>query len=271
MVRLSVFGLVVVAACKEPDPTEVVQPLESTLGAAVPAAYFSAVTMAALDGRVSPCTNVVTPGGGGEIRVEVSLGGSCPPMFGHAGEAGTMVVTGTWTPTFATFAMDFTSINAGGTGFLVAGIGIMTVTVSGTRLLIAYGEEAVMIASGQRVGAGIDQIAWVVDVDTRATDTPSDDSIAISGGDQSLLAANGGGDPEADVTQVAVGNAVFNAGCRKNPNAGLAAVQRAGTRGGGWILYSFHSTCDGTTDVVGAMAPYELMLGDKVPLEFLQQ
>lgn len=271
MLRLGLFGVLIVAACKEPDPTEVVQPLESTLGAAVPAAYFSAVTMAALDGRVSPCANVVTPSGSGEVRVDVSLGGSCPPMFGHTGEQGTMVVTGTWTPQLATFVMDFTSVNAGGTGMLVVGIGAMTVTPSANRLLIAYAEEAILVASGQMVGAGIEQIAWVVDVDTKGTDTPVDDTISVSGGDQSLLAATGGGDPEADITQVAVGNAVFNAGCRKNPNSGLAAVQRAGTRGGGWLLYNFHSACDGTTDVIGAYAPYELMLGDKVPLDFLQQ
>ena len=108
-----------------------------------------------------------------------------------------------------------------------------------------------------------------MDVDTAGTDDPSDDSIAMSGGDQSLFAA-GGPTPEADVTQVAVGNAAFKAGCRKNPSGGLAAVQRAGTQGGGWVLFKFHDACDGTADVAAALAPYELLITDSLPLTFLQ-
>src|SRR5512146_1476061 len=97
MRRLWVIACLV-AGCTKPDPAEVVRPLESTLGAAVPAAYFAAVSMAALDGRPSPCANVVTPAGtGAPIRVDVGLGAGCPPMFG-SDESGTMVVTGTWTP-----------------------------------------------------------------------------------------------------------------------------------------------------------------------------
>src|SRR5689334_20549308 len=112
---------VFVVGCEKPDPAEIVRPLESTLGAAVPAAYFAAVSMAALDGRPSPCANVVTPAGGSTVRVDVGLGAGCPPMFG-AGEGGTMVVTGTWTPELATFVMDFTGINSGGDPMLVVGI-----------------------------------------------------------------------------------------------------------------------------------------------------
>jgi hypothetical protein len=72
-----------------------------------------------------------------------------------------------------------------------------------------------------------------------------------------------------DVTQVAVGNAVFEPGCRRNPSSGIAAVQRAGTRGGGWVLFWFHDACDGTTDVAAALAPFELLISDAVPLAFL--
>jgi len=266
MVRSLVLVLVA-AACTHPDEAEIVQPLESTLGAAVPAAYFATVTMNALNGRVSPCANVLS--GGGDVHVEVGLGGSCPPMYGH--DAGTMVVTGTWTPSLATFVMDFTGITQDGEPMLVVGIGSMTVAPSGAHYTIAYGEESIKIATGELVGAGIEQIAWVVDVDTRSTDDPSDDTITVSGGDQSLLAASGDHKAEADVTQVAVGNAVFLSGCRKNPSNGVAAVQRASTRGGGWILYGFHSACDGNVDVVAAMAPYELMLGKSVSLGFLQR
>ena len=266
MARICALCLFLVA-CTHPSEAEIVQPLESTLGAAVPAAYFATVTMNALGGRVAPCANVVS--GSGAIRVEVGLGAGCPPMFGHDG--GTMVVTGTWTPTLATFVMDFTGITQDDMPMLVVGIGSMTVAPNNAHYVIAYGEEDIKIASGQLVGAGIEQIAWVVDVDTRSTDDPTDDTITVSGGDQSLLAASGDHKAEADITQVAVGNAVFLSGCRKNPSNGAAAVQRASTRGGGWILYGFHSTCDGTVDVAAAMAPYELMLGKKVPLEFLQQ
>jgi hypothetical protein len=259
------------AGCTKPDPAEIVRPLESTLGAAVPAAYFAAVSMAALDGRPSPCANVVTPAGaGGEVRVDVSLGAGCPPMFG-AGEDGTLVVTGTWTPQLATFLMDFTSLTYAGHEMVVVGIASMTVAPSDTtHLIIGYGEEDIMVGTGATQGAGIKQVAWAVDVDTFGTDDPSDDTIAVSGGDQTVLAA-GDSTPEADVTQVAVGNAVFKAGCRKNPSSGIAAVQRAGTRGGGWVLFHFHDACDGTADVAAALAPYEPLITDSLPLEFLQE
>lgn len=262
--------LVSAAACEKPDPAEIVRPLETTLGAAVPAAYFAAVSMAALDGRPSPCATVVTPAGtGGSIRVDVSLGPGCPPMYG-ADEHGTVVVTGTWTPEVATFVMDFTEVSEGGRPMVVVGIAAMTVTRSASNhLLIAYGEEDIRVGTGTATSAGIKQVAWVVDVDTAGTDDPTDDSLAISGGDQILLAVSGV-NPQADVTQVAVGNAVFKSGCRKNPSSGVAAVQRAGTRGGGWVLFLFHDACDGTTDVAAALAPYELLVTDSLPLGFLQ-
>jgi hypothetical protein len=257
--------------CVKPDAVGIVQPLETTLGAAVPAAYFAAVSMAALDGRPSPCATVVTPGGSGaDVRVDVSLGPGCPPMFGVEG-SGTAVVTGTWTPQLATFVMDFTGVAYGGHAMLVVGLASMTVApLNTTHLVIAYGEQDILAASSPNGAAGIKQVAWVVDVDTAGTDDPSDDSIAISGGDQTLFAA-GGPTPAADVTQVAVGNAVFKAGCRKNPSSGVAAVQRAGTLGGGWVLFGFHDACDGTANVVAALAPYELLITDALPLAFLQQ
>jgi len=258
------------AGCVKPDPAEIVRPLETTLGAAVPAAYFAAVSMAALDGRSSPCARVVTPGGGGAtLRVEASLGPGCPPMLG-ADEQGTVVVTGTWTPQLATFVMDFTGVSSGGRPMVVVGIGAMTVVPSSSgHLTIAYGEEDIRVGTGVVESAGVKQVAWVVDVDTAGTDDPSDDAIAVSGGDQVLLAASGAA-PEADVTQVAVGNAVFAPGCRRNPGAGFAAVQRAGTRGGGWVLFHFHEACNGSADVIAAMAPYELLISDSLPLGFLQ-
>jgi hypothetical protein len=265
-----VIACLVVVGCTKPDPADIVRPLESTLGAAVPAAYFAAVSMAALDGRVSPCANVVTPtSSGGPVRVDVSLGAGCPQMFG-SDESGTLVVTGTWTPQLATFVMSFTGLSYGGREMLVVGIGSMTVApMNTTHLLIGYGAEDIMVATGGTMGGGVQQTAWVVDVDTLGTDDPTDDTITISGGDQSLLAI-GGNKPAADVTQVALGNAVFRSGCRKNPTSGLAAVQRAGNEGGGWLLFNFHAACDGNTDVIGAMAPYELLLGDSIPLGFLQ-
>jgi len=261
--------LLLPAACVRPDPTEIVRPLETTLGAAVPAAYLAAVSMAALDGRASPCATVVTPAGsGGTIRVDVQLGPGCPPMFG-ADERGTVVVTGSWTPQLATFVMDLTQVTSGGRPMLVVGIATMTVARSGTdHLVVAYGEEDIRVGTGAATSAGLKQVAWVVDVDTAGTDDPSDDTLSISGGDQVLLAAMES-TADVDVTQVAVGNAVFEPGCRRNPSSGIAAVQRAGTRGGGWVLFWFHAACDGTTDVAAALAPYELLISDAVPLGFL--
>ncbi len=256
--------------CVKPNPVEIVQPLETTLGAGVPAAYFAAISMAALNGRPSPCARVVTPAGSaGLVRVDVSLGPACPPMLGADG-SGTAVVTGTWTPQLATFVMDFTGLSYGARQMLVVGIASMTVApVNSTHLVIAYGEEDILVVNGSTGGAGVKQVAWVVDVDTAGTDDPSDDSIAISGGDQTLF-ATGATTPAADVTQVAVGDAFFKAGCRKNPTSGVAAVQRAGTKGGGWVLFSFHEACDGAANVVAALAPYELLVTDSLPLAFLQ-
>jgi len=261
--------LVIVAGCTKPDPGPIVQPLESTLGAAVPAAYFAAVSMAALKGGSAPCANVATPDGASTVKVNVSLGPTCPPMFG-AGENGTVVVTGAWTPQLATFVMDFTGVDDGGSPLIVVGIGSMTVTPSSeNHLLIGYGEEDISVATGSDGGGGVEQVAWVVDVDTAGTDDPSDDTITVSGGDQSLFAA-GGEAPVADLTQVGLGNAVFDPNCRRNPNSGIAAVQRAGNLGGGWVLFHFHTACDGTADVAAALAPYEPLITDSLPLAFLQ-
>lgn len=257
--------------CVKPDPAEIVQPLETTLGAGVPAAYFAATSMAALDGRPSPCVSVVTPAGaGGDVRVDVSLGPACPAMFG-GDESGTAVVTGTWTPQLAAFVMDFTGLSYGDHQMLVVGLAAMTVApLDATHLVIAYGEEDIEVGNGNTGGAGVKQVAWVVTVDTAGTDDPSDDSIAISGGDQTLFAADGS-TPEADLTQVAIADAVFKPGCRKNPSSGVAVVQRAGSEGGGWVLFNFHDACDGTADVAAALAPYELLITDSLPLTFLQQ
>lgn len=262
--------LALAVSCVRPDPAEIVRPLESTLGAAVPAAYFAAVSMAALGGRPSPCAAVTAPAGpGGDVRVEINLGPGCPPMFG-AGERGTVIVTGAWTPQLATFVMDFTGLSYGGHPMLVVGIASMTVVPRDpTHLVVAYGEEDIMVGTADAGSAGVKQVAWVLDVDTAGTDEPSDDTIALSGGDQTLFAAVDQ-KPEADLAQVAVGNAVFKAGCRRNPSSGVAAVQRAGTRGGGWVLFMFHDACNGTADVAAALAPYELLITDSLPLGFLQ-
>jgi hypothetical protein len=263
----SLLALFAVVGCTKPDPAAIVSPLESTLGAAVPAAYFAAVSMAALGGRPSPCTNVANSGS--NVHVDVSLGASCPPMYG-AGESGTVVVTGTWTPQLATFVMDFTGVSSDSQELYVVGIGSMTVApTSGGHLVIGYGEEDILIGTGTATGAGIQQVVWAVDVDTAGTDDPSDDTIAVSGGDQTLLASS---DSHAAVgiTQVAVGDAVFDPGCRKNPNSGIAAVQAASTKGAGWVLFHFHTACDGTADVAAALAPYTPLITDSLPLEFLQ-
>jgi hypothetical protein len=115
--------------CVKPDPAQIVQPLETTLGAAVPAAYFAATSMAALAGHSSPCATVVTPAGsGGDVRVEVNLGAGCPPMFG-ADESGTAVITGVWTPQLASFVLDFTGLSYGSHQMLVVGIGSLTGSV----------------------------------------------------------------------------------------------------------------------------------------------
>ncbi len=265
------LSIAVAIGCERPDPKDVVHPLESTLGTAVPAAFVSAVAMSALGGTVSPCATVVTPpsSNGHQVRVDIHLGPGCPMPFDAKGN-GTFVVTGVWTPELATFAADFTQVEHGDRELLVLKIGVMIVVPRGSRLLVTYAQQDVE-ASGSEASnsARLEQTAWVLDVDTRGTEDPTDDLLTVSGGNQSLFAM-AGDRPQADATQVAVANAVFHAGCRKNPAEGFAVVQRAGFTGGGWLLFAFHSPCDGRADVIGAMAPYELILGKSVPLDFLQ-
>jgi hypothetical protein len=226
--------------------------------------------MSALGGKVSPCATVVVPptASSQQVRVDVHLGPGCPMPFDGRGN-GTFVVTGAWTPELAIFASDFTQMEHGASELLVLRIAVMTVVRRDTHLLISYAQQNVETRADASTSAQLDQTAWVVDVDTRGTEDPSDDVLTISGGDQSLLAM-AGARAKADVTQVAVGNAVFRPGCRKNPTEGIAVVQRAGTEGGGMLLFTFHSACDGRADVTGAVTPYRPLLGESVPLDFLQ-
>jgi hypothetical protein len=263
------FALVLAAACQKQDPKAVVEPLESILGTAVPAAFVAASAMASLNGAAAPCANVSTPVGsdGGQVQVDVHLGPGCPSPFLDTG-GGTMVVTGVWTPTLATFFADFTQVQEGSTQLLVMKIATMTVVPQGTHLTVAYLQQDVEAGSGATSSAALAQTAWVLDVDTKGTPDPTDDSLAISGGNQSLL-AGAGAQAQASVTQVAVGNAVFGPGCRRSPQSGLAAVQAAGTQGGGYMFFDFHAACDGNAIVTAATAPYELLIGQAVPLDFL--
>jgi hypothetical protein len=267
-----ILGIVLFVSlgCTKPDPGPIEHPLDSTLGAAVPAAYAATLAMTTLGGGTSPCTNVVTPAGSADVMVNVSLGAGCPPMFTD-GESGTVVVAGAWTPQEATFSMDFTNATSGDSPILVVGIGVMSVTPMGSdHLIIVYGEEAISVGTGSDAGGGIDEVVWTVDVDTAGTPDPTDDTISVSGGAQNELVITGQA-PKLDLTQVAVGDAVFNPGCRKNPNSGVAAVQRAGTEADGWVLFAFHSACDGTADVAAALAPYTPLITSSLPLVFLEQ
>ena len=264
------LSIAVAIGCGRPDARDVVHPLESTLGTAVPAAFVSAVAMSALGGTTSPCATVVTPPGaaGQQVGVDIHLGPGCPLPFDGERD-GTLVVTGMWTPQLATFVSDFTQVEQGDRELLVLKIAVMTVVPRDTHLLISYAQQDVETRTDESTSARLQQTAWVVDVDTRGTPDPTDDILTVSGGDQSLFAM-AGARSQGDVTQVAVGNAVFHARCRRNPSEGIAAVQRAGTAGGGMLLFTFHSTCDGRADVTGALSPYGLMLGQSVPLDFLQ-
>src|SRR5713101_7657836 len=96
--------------CKQPDSHVIVHPLESTLGAAVPAAFSATVAMSALGGGISPCATV-TPQANAS-RVDIRLGPGCPSPFGNRTN-GTIVITGVWTPQLATFLADFTEANQG--------------------------------------------------------------------------------------------------------------------------------------------------------------
>ncbi len=119
-----VAGLLLAAAagCVKPDPAEIVRPLETTLGAAVPAAYFAAVSMAALDG-----SRLAVRAGHHPRRLRGAPSASTSASARAARRclaptsSGTVVVTGTWTPQGATFLMDFTGVSYGGRPMVVVG------------------------------------------------------------------------------------------------------------------------------------------------------
>src|SRR6516225_8538208 len=138
------LSIAVAIGCARPNARDVVHPLESTLGTAVPAAFVSAVAMSALGGNTSPCATVVTPPGstGQQVRVDIHLGPGCPiPFDGETN--GTLVVTGVWTPQLATFASDFTQVEQGDGELLVLKIAVMTVVPRDTHLLISYAQQDV--------------------------------------------------------------------------------------------------------------------------------
>ena len=54
--------ILALAGCSTHDAAQIVQPLETTLGTAVPAAFLAATAMSSLGGTPSPCVSVVPQG-----------------------------------------------------------------------------------------------------------------------------------------------------------------------------------------------------------------
>ena len=114
--------ILMLAGCSTPDAAQIVHPLETTLGTAVPAAFLAATAMSSLGGTPSPCVSVDPQGstdGGQSVQVNVQLGPGCPQLFGQT-QGGTMVVTGVWTPNLGVFLADFTSVPCPGTSVVFA-------------------------------------------------------------------------------------------------------------------------------------------------------
>ncbi len=111
----------------------------------------------------------------------------------------------------------------------------------------------------------------MVDVDTAGTDDPSDDTLAISGGDQALLAAVDP-TPQGGLTQVAVGERGLQARVPPEPQLG------GGRRPARQHQWRPDGCCSGSTTPAtarptsfAALAPYELLISDSLPLAFLQK
>jgi len=244
--RVSSLPLVLVlGACSAPPASSGNRAVEEVLETAIAAGHAGAMTMAAVEGTVAACVNVVVPCAGGagcEFEVEIDAG-ACPiPIF--TAPEGTVFVAG------ALSTDDTAVVNAMWQGvddeWVVVGLGSMVIHRDAPdQVRVAYAQQDVEVRTdADAASVELQQHAWTVQVATGATPAaPGDDAYVVNGGHQSTGAGG-----SVDTLQVAITNATVTPACRRNPTAGTAVLQRTHTGSSAYYetrILTFHAACDG--------------------------
>lgn len=249
-------ALCLVPACGSAKQ-EAIDEVQFGLTTASAIARTSSLAMDAIKGTASACVVVKTactnyPCSNGEVTI--TLGAGCPlPLGGVA--SGTVTVTGSWqSADDATLSQTFTNATVASQSnkaLAVAKVTQVSARRSGNTLTIRYtGANAVAGAGGSAVAVGAAN-TWDIDLDTKGTPDPNDDSMTVD----ATSASAGVGSTRA----VSIKDAVLSASCRQNPTAGSADI----TAVSGFIptitKIQFHSACDGKAEVDGSTRDLQLI------------
>lgn len=179
-----------------------------------------------------PCSGAAT----------LALGDACPLPLGGVG-TGSVIVSGTWSaPDKTTLTLTF-GVAIGQDKVAVTEAAGVSVESAMGIYTVAYAGQDVRVDGGSALAA---QSSWTVRVDGRGTaGDPSDDVYTIDGALEGASTSAGG--------QVTLTGVVLDPACRKNPVAGDALVQQAGSSTIEQDHVSFHAACDGKVDVQGTL------------------
>jgi hypothetical protein len=234
-------------------------PVTGVLDASVALGLASSVAMTSIAGEGPDCATF-TPACSSApcvARVEVAVNDACPLALG-AGASGTIILDGDWADVdTATFVPDLGSLDLGvdPEGRVTLGLGIVVVSRSDDEVSVVFSEQGVDADSTDGgSSAGLDQQAYTVEVSLAGTPAdPTDDVLDISGGNQEL-AASGGDDDAAAVSQLAIAGVRTDPGCRSNPVDGTATMNEVGDGELSQTTLQFHEDCDGEVDVIASTA-----------------
>lgn len=171
----------------------------------------------------------------------VSLGGDCPLPLGGT-TAGTVSVTGHFTSASdATLAATFTNVTVGNDKpIALATVTAVTATQSGASVKVTYAGENAGARSGVTAASVGGASSWTVDIDTKGTAQPGDDTLTVTASNASATAGVGTTAKAATLDGV-----VVDPSCTQNPIGGTGQI----TEVSGFIPnienISFHAACDG--------------------------
>lgn len=276
----------------EPDT----EPLEATIGTAVPLGYAASAAMAVLQGHRPPLVEVLVPCQGSRCLFLLAVTvepGSLPAELGYDG---VILVAGLGlSPDTAILSVFFLDWRAGTSRFPVSHVGTVPAVLDGDQVTVVYAniDIDVELPSDPLTSVMLDDLeiarelerldtpvpsdvelalqmdALVVGVDTAGTPLDlADDSFTISGASQMVAVANA---PPAGVFQLGVVGLWMTPSCPRNPLAGLAAIQNLGVRPSSPLLVAqavitFRSACSGKAHVLVGTGNYLTSTGRSVPL-----
>jgi hypothetical protein len=248
------------------------RPVEEVLQTAVGAAYASTLAMAAVEGTVASCVDVISgcTTEGCPFRVEIEVGAGCPIPLAEREGSGLLVVGGVWMSSdTAMMLATYNELALGPTSeWFVTEIGAMTVTRTGSDLVVTYAQQGVAVLDGYNsASAQLHQHVWVPQVDTANTlEDVTDDTYVVPG-----ARPEAGSDADgAGVLQLVITAAEVTPQCRRNPTAGMAIMQQveAGKNTGtSTTTIGFHDRCDGEAEVIAAVGTGVPAIGTRVPMQ----